>query len=54
MQRPEDGSDETGFGSFDNSMYKRVYGVIIPQGLKYKPTDEEIPLSSVMQSRHNR
>ena len=30
MQRPEDGSDVTGFGSFDNSMWKRVLDLLEP------------------------
>ena len=30
MQRPEDGSDVTGFGSFDNSTRKRVLDLLEP------------------------
>ena len=28
MQRPKDGSEVTGFGSFDNSTYKRVLDLL--------------------------
>ena len=28
MQRPKDGSDVTGFGSFDNSTCERVLGLL--------------------------
>ena len=28
MQRPKDGSDVTGFGSYDNSMYKKVLDLL--------------------------
>ena len=34
MQRPEDGSDVTGFGSFDNSMSKRVLDLLEPGDLR--------------------
>ena len=34
MQRPEDGSDVTGFGSFDNSTCKRVVDLLEPGDLK--------------------
>ena len=34
MQRPEDGSDVTGLGSFDNSMCKRVLDLLEPGDLK--------------------
>ena len=34
MQRPKDGSDVTGFGSFDNSMCKRVLDPLEPGDLK--------------------
>ena len=34
MQRPEDGSDVTGFGSFDNSTYKRVLDLLEPGDLR--------------------
>ena len=30
MERPKDGSDVTGFGSFDNSMCKRVLDLLEP------------------------
>jgi len=30
VQRPKDGSDVTGFGSFDNSMCKRVLDLLEP------------------------
>ena len=33
MQRPEDGSDVTGFGSFDNSTCKRVLDLLKPGDL---------------------
>ena len=33
MQRPEDGSDVTGFGSFDNSTRKRVLDPLKPSDL---------------------
>ena len=33
MQRPEDGSDVTGFGSSDNSTYKRVLDLLEPGDL---------------------
>jgi len=34
MQRPKDGSDVTGFGSFDNSRCKRVLDILEPGDLK--------------------
>ena len=34
MQRPESGSDVTGFGSFDNSMCKRVLDLLEPGDLR--------------------
>ena len=34
MQRPKDGSDVTGFGSFDNSSCKRVRDVLEPGDLR--------------------
>ena len=34
MQRPEDGSDVTGFGSFDNSTCKRVVDLLEPGDLR--------------------
>ena len=34
MQRPQDGSHVTGFGSFDNSSCKRVLGLLDPGGLR--------------------
>ena len=34
MQRPEDGSDVTGFGSFDNSTCKRVQDLLEPGDLR--------------------
>ena len=34
MQRPEDGSDVTGFGSFDNDMCKRVLDLLEPGDLR--------------------
>jgi len=34
VQRPEDGSGVTGFGSFDNSMYKRVLDLLEPGDLR--------------------
>ena len=34
MQRPEDGSDVTGFGSFDNGMCKRVLVPLEPGDLR--------------------
>ena len=34
MQRPEDGSDVTGFGSFDNSTCKRVLDLLEPGDLR--------------------
>jgi len=34
MQRPEDGSGVTGFGSFDNSRCKRVLDILEPGDLK--------------------
>ena len=34
MQRPEDGSDVTGFGSFDNSTYERVLDLLKPGDLR--------------------
>jgi len=33
MQRPKDGSDVTGFGSFDNSTCKRVLDLLEPGDL---------------------
>ena len=33
MNRPEDGSDVTGFGSFDNSTCERVLGLLEPSDL---------------------
>jgi len=34
VQRPEDGSDVTGFGSFDNSTRKRVLDLLEPGDLR--------------------
>jgi len=34
VQRPEDGSDVTGFGSSDNSTYKRVLDLLEPGDLR--------------------
>jgi len=34
VQRPEDGSDVTGFGSFDNSTCKRVLDLLEPCDLR--------------------
>ena len=34
MQRPEDGSDVTGFGNFDNSTCKRVLDLLEPGDLR--------------------
>jgi len=34
VQRPRDGSDVTGFGSFDNSTYKRVLDLLEPGDLR--------------------
>ena len=34
MQRPEDGSDVTGFGSFDNSTCMRVLDLLEPDDLR--------------------
>ena len=34
MQRPQDGSDVTGFGSFDNSTYKRALDLLEPGDLR--------------------
>ena len=34
MQRPEDGSDVTGFGSFDNSTCQRFLDLLEPGDLK--------------------
>ena len=34
MQRPKDGSDATGFGSFDNSTCKRVLDLLEPGDLR--------------------
>jgi len=34
VQRPEDGSDVTGFGSFDNSTCKRVLDLFEPGDLR--------------------
>jgi len=34
MQRPKDGSDVTGFGSFDNSTCKRVLDLLVPGDLR--------------------
>ena len=34
MQRPQDGSDVTGFGSFDNSTCKRVLDLLQPGDLR--------------------
>jgi len=34
VQRPEDGSDVTGFGSFDDSTCKRVLDLLEPGDLK--------------------
>ena len=34
MYRPEDGSDVTGFGSFDNSTCKRVLDLLEPGDLR--------------------
>ena len=34
MQRPEDGSDVTGFGRFDNSTCKRVLDLLEPGDLR--------------------
>ena len=34
MQRPEDGSNVTGFGSFDNSTCKRVLDLLEPGDLR--------------------
>ena len=34
MQRPEDGSDVTGFGSFNNSTCKRVLDLLEPGDLR--------------------
>ena len=34
MQRPKDGSDVIGFGSFDNSTRKRVLDLLEPGGLR--------------------
>ena len=34
MQRPRDGSDVTGFGSFDNSTCKRVLDLLEPGDLR--------------------
>jgi len=34
VQRPEDGSGVTEFGSFDNSMYKRVLDLLEPGDLR--------------------
>ena len=34
MQRPDDGSDVTGFGSFDNSTCKRVVDLLEPGDLR--------------------
>jgi len=34
MQRPKDGSDVTGFGSFDNSTCKRVLDLLVPCDLR--------------------
>ena len=34
MQRPEGGSDVTGFGSFDNSTCKRVLNLLEPGDLR--------------------
>ena len=36
MQRPEDGSDVTGFGSFDNSACKRVLDLLEPGDLRLR------------------
>jgi len=33
VQKPEDGSDVTGFGSFDNSTYKTVLDLLEPGDL---------------------
>ena len=35
MQRPEDGSDVTEFGSFDNSTCKRVVDLLQPGDLRH-------------------
>jgi len=35
MQRPEDGSDVTGFESFDNSTCKRVVDLLEPGDLRH-------------------
>jgi len=34
MQRPKNGSDMTGFGSFDNSTCKRVLDLLKPRDLR--------------------
>ena len=34
MQRPKDGSDVTGFGSFDNSTCERVLDLLEPDDLR--------------------
>jgi len=34
VQRPKDGSDVIGFGSFDNSTRKRVLDLLEPSGLR--------------------
>ena len=34
MQRPKDGSDVTGYGSFDNSTCKRVLDLLEPRDLR--------------------
>jgi len=34
VERPKDGSDVTGFGSFDNSMCKRVLDLLEPGDLR--------------------
>ena len=36
MQRPEDGSGVTGFGSFDNSTCKRVLDLLEPDDLRLR------------------
>ena len=36
MHRPKDGSDVTGFGSFDNSTCKRVLDLLEPDDLKLR------------------
>jgi len=36
VQRPKDGSDVNGFGSFDNSMCKRILDLLEPGDLKLR------------------